>query len=287
MDPFCGTGGFLTEFYKLLSNRIGNNSEIDAVQLANESFYGYDINPSNTTRTKINMYLAGDGISDVEKRDSLALSDTDVTKALDTSNRQEKFDYVVTNVPYGKGKIAVNPAVTNNKRLEINALIKVVSILNPLGRALVIIPDGILESPSLASIRQWFVKNCKINFVVSLPKFAFAPYTKEKTYAVSFTKRDTALCSLEELTSTDERFWAYIIDNDGYANSDKRFATGRQDENGKWMHNELSVWYDKNGAVHKSLMEEKYGTEGREQKEEERFYNEWGKEIPGKKYGFI
>ncbi len=287
VDPFCGTGGFLTEFYKLLSNRIGNNSEIDAVQLANESFYGYDINPSNTTRTKINMYLAGDGISDVEKRDSLALSDTDVTKALDTSNRQEKFDYVVTNVPYGKGKIAVNPAVTNNKRLEINALIKVVSILNPLGRALVIIPDGILESPSLASIRQWFVKNCKINFVVSLPKFAFAPYTKEKTYAVSFTKRDTALCSLEELTSTDERFWAYIIDNDGYANSDKRFATGRQDENGKWMHNELSVWYDKNGAVHKSLMEEKYGTEGREQKEEERFYNEWGKEIPGKKYGFI
>ena len=84
--------------------------------------------------TKINMYLAGDGISDVEKRDSLAVSDTDVTKALDTSKRPEKFDYVVTNVPYGKGKIAVNPAVTNNKRLEINALIKVVSILNPLGK---------------------------------------------------------------------------------------------------------------------------------------------------------
>ena len=287
VDPFCGTGGFLTEFYKLLRDRIDEGSEIDATQLANESFYGYDINPSNTTRTKINMYLAGDGISDVEKRDSLAVSDTDVTKALDTSKRPEKFDYVVTNVPYGKGKIAVNPAVTNNKRLEINALIKVVSILNPLGKALVIVPDGILESPSLASIRQWFVKNCKINFVISLPKFAFAPYTKEKTYAVSFTKRDNALCSLEEQSLSDERFWAYIIDNDGYANSDKRFATGRRELSGKWMHNELSVWSDKNGVVHKSLMEEKYGTDGREQKPEERYYNEWGKEIAGKKYGFI
>ena len=287
VDPFCGTGGFLTEFYKLLRDRIDKGSEIDAAQLANESFYGYDINPSNTTRTKINMYLAGDGISDVEKRDSLAIADTDVTKALDTSGRPEKFDYVVTNVPYGKGKIAVNPVVTNNKRLEINALIKVVSVLNPSGKALVIVPDGILESPSLASIRQWFVKNCKINFVISLPKFAFAPYTKEKTYAVSFTKRNTALCTLEEQTLNDERFWAYIIDNDGYANSDKRFATGRRDQDGKWMHNELSVWSDKNGIVHKSLMEEKYGTDGREQKAGERYYNEWGKEIEGKKYGFI
>lgn len=287
VDPFCGTGGFLTEFYKLLSNRIDESLEIDAAQLANESFYGYDINPSNTTRTKINMYLAGDGISDVEKRDSLAADDTDVTDALDTPKRPEKFDYVITNVPYGKGKTLVDSNITKNKRMEINALIKVVSILKPLGKALVIIPDGILESPSLASIRQWLIKNCKINFVISLPKFAFAPYTKEKTYAVSFTKRSTALNSLDEQTLGDERFWAYIIDNDGYANSDKRFATGRRDERGKWLHNELSVWYDGKGIEQKSLIEEKYGSDGREQNSEEKYYDEWGHEILGKKYGFI
>lgn len=241
VDPFCGTGGFLTEFYKLLSSRLDEKPEIDAAQLANESFYGYDINPSNATRTKINMYLAGDGISDVERRDSLAENDTDVIKALDTTERPEKFDYVITNVPYGKGKVVVDSTVTNNKRMEINALVKVVSILKPSGKALAIVPDGILESPSLAPIREWLIRNCKINFVVSLPKFAFAPYTKEKTYAISFTKRKAELISVEEQEINDEKFWSYIIDNDGYANSDKRFPTARISESGKWMHNELSV----------------------------------------------
>ncbi|MCI8306470.1 MAG: N-6 DNA methylase [Lachnospiraceae bacterium] len=287
VDPFCGTGGFLTEFYKLLGSRIDAGLDINAAQLANESFYGYDINPSNSTRTKINMYLAGDGVSDVEKRDSLALEDTDVIKALDTPERPEKFDYVITNVPYGKGKWVVNSTVTNNKRMEINALIKVVSILKPSGKALVIVPDGILESPSLASIRQWLVKNCKINFVISLPKFAFAPYTKEKTYAISITKRNNAFHSVEEQELYDEKFWAYIIDNDGYANSDKRFLTGKLDGSGKWLHNELSIWYDDKGRVHKSLIEEKYGVDGKEQNADEMYYNEWGREITGKKYGFI
>lgn len=287
VDPFCGTGGFLTEFYKLLGSRIDAGLEINAAQLANESFYGYDINPSNATRTKINMYLAGDGVSEVDRRDSLALADTDIIKALDTQDRPEKFDYVITNVPYGKGKVVVDSTVTNNKRMEINALIKVVSILKPSGKALVIVPDGILESPSLASIRQWLIRNCKINFVVSLPKFAFAPYTKEKTYAISFTKRKTVLSSVEEQEVNDEKFWAYIIDNDGYANSDKRFPTARVDERGKWLHNELAIWYDDKGKVQKSLIEEKYGIDGREQHSDERYYNEWGKEILGKKYGFI
>lgn len=75
------------------------------------------------------MYLAGDGVSDVERRDSLAVADTDVIKALDTVERPEKFDYVITNVPYGKGKVVVDSTVTHNKRMEINALVKVVSIL--------------------------------------------------------------------------------------------------------------------------------------------------------------
>lgn len=70
-------GGFLTEFYKLLSSRLDEALEIDAAQLTNASFYGYDINPSNATRTKTNMYLAEEGVSDVERRDSLAEADTD------------------------------------------------------------------------------------------------------------------------------------------------------------------------------------------------------------------
>jgi hypothetical protein len=171
--------------------------------------------------------------------------------------------------------------------MEINALIKVVQILKPAGKALVIIPDGILESPSLSPIREWFIKNCEINFIVSLPKFAFAPYTKEKTYAVSFTKRVVPYNTVDEEDLKNERFWAYIIDNDGYANSDKRFVTDLTDKSGKWLHNELSYWYDEKGTLHKSLLEEKYGKSGKEQGDNEKYYDEWDNLIEGKKYGFV
>ena len=96
------------------------------------------------------------------------------------------------------------------------------------GKALIILPDGIFESPSLASLREWLVKQCLIDKIVGLPKFAFAPYTKEKTYALFITKREVPLDSVERAARNGERIWCYIVDNDGFANSDKRFPTSRK-----------------------------------------------------------
>ncbi|MCL1810387.1 MAG: SAM-dependent methyltransferase, partial [Clostridiales bacterium] len=284
VDPFCGTGGFLTEFFKILKQRVSYDCKVDLVELAQKSFFGYDINPSNTTRTRINMYLAGDGLSEAERRDSLALSSTDVLKGLDV-DISEKFDFVVTNVPYGAGKVAIEPKTTGSKRMEANALIKVIKLLKPTGKALVIIPDGVLEAPTLAPVRKYLVTQCRIDFICSLPKFAFAPYTKEKTYAVAFTKRKAPFRDIDHAYLCAERFWAYIIDNDGYANSDKRFETGLKDKNGRWLHNELSVWHDENGTEHPSLIEEKFVIG--EQQGSEKYGDEWDNDIPGKKYGYI
>ena len=56
--------------------------------------------------------------------------------------------------------------------------------------------------------------------IISLPKFAFAPYTKEKTYAVYLQKKNKAATRIQK-----KPVWIYIIDNDGLANSDTRFPT--------------------------------------------------------------
>ena len=83
--------------------------------------------------------------------------------------------------------------------------------------------DGVLENPSYMLMRKELLEKCDIQAIVSLPKFAFAPYTKEKTYALFFTKRS------DEVTKTQKNtIWLYIIDNDGLANSDKRFPTKRR-----------------------------------------------------------
>lgn len=270
-DPACGTGGFLTEVFKHINCLFSES--IDVNHFSSQSIHGYDIFPENITKTKINLYLAGDGFSEMESFDSL------------TSKIDKKFDYIVTNPPYGDGQTIIDVGVINNSRLDINFLIKIVNMLASSGKALVVIPDGILEAPSLADLREWLIKQCKVDKIVGLPVFAFAPYTKEKTYALFLTKRNKPLASSEEAEKNHERVWFYIVDNDGYVNSDKRFPTKKKDETGKWLHDELSDWVDANGTDQDCLLIERW--KKKEQSVGEKFCDEFGVPIEGKKYGYV
>lgn len=275
-DPACGTGGFLTETFKYISNKSKN---IDVQQLAQKSFYGYDLYEDNIVRAKVNMYLAGDGVSEIEKQNSLTLT--------------KKFNYVVTNPPYGsgekvtntilrtvrdkKGVISIGYVKYESSRNEVNFLLKIIDLLLPNGRGLLILPDGIFESTKLNVVREHLIRTCKIEFIISLPKFAFAPYTKEKTYAIAIKKREQPI---EGEEYPDESFWMHIIDNDGYANSDKKFKTDRVDATGKWLHNELDGYTDIAGRWHESSLFKHYVAN---KQLEKNYYNEWGDEIKGDK----
>lgn len=302
-DPFCGTGGMLTESFKHIRMYCNDKyPSLDTTEVAKKVIYGYDIIESNVGKTKINMTLAEDGYSIIEQRDSLT-----------TLNTYDIFDYIITNVPYGEGQkegivknllpvkakntiddrtIIINKIKkfemdNNTQKLEYNALIKVVQILKEGGKAIVIIPDGILENPSFAKMREWLLVKCKIDMIISLPKYAFAPYTKEKTYAVFLQKRRTydeeMIETLQDIDN-DEKIYAYILDNDGYANSDKQYETSLKDKNGKPMHNEVVEYFDVEGEFHQSIMEQICKARP---EDTENHYNEWGNKIEGKKYGYI
>jgi len=268
-DPACGTGGFLIESFKhFATNTVG----VDAIDLAKKSIYGFDIYPANAVRSRINMYLAGDGFSRIDSLNSLRELDDGV-----------KFDYILTNPPFGKGDYRVDSSVISNKRKEINFLIKVVKMLKSHGKALIIVPDGILEAPTLSPLRKWLLENCVVEKIIGLPKHEFAPYTHEKTYVLFLKRRPSSISDLNEIST--ERIWMYIVDTDGYANSDKRFRTGKKASNGKWLHDELSLWRDSKGAFHISLLEEKW--KKKIQSAGEKYTNEWNREIEGSKYGYI
>ena len=83
----------------------------------------------------------------------------------------------------------------------------------------------------------------------------------------------------------DPDIWSYIVDNDGFANSDKRFRTDRMDENGKYLHDEFSQWRGIDGSTNDSLIIERY--KRKKQLPEEEFFNEWNEKIEGSKYGYI
>lgn len=282
-DPCCGTGGFLTESFKYIKEYcIKHHPELDTSDLANKIIIGYDINNNSIGRTRINMTLAGDGFSDIQRLNSLISPDvaTDI-------------DYILTNVPYGQGDVAINDPNSedeflksnNNKRLELNFVIKIIQILKKGGKASIIVPEGLLEAPTLAPFRAYLLKQCKVTTIISLPKFAFAPYTKWKTYVIFIEKRMKPLKSIDQVLAKNEKIWAYIVDNDGYANSDKRFPTSLLGEKGAWIHNELQEYIDDDGVKQSSKIEQRY--EANAEDEDKIYYNEWNEAIKGKKYGFI
>lgn len=278
-----GTGGFLTESFKYIKDYCEKyHPELNTSELAQQIIIGYDINNNSIGRTRINMTLAGDGFSVIQRLNSL--SSNEIKKDL---------DYILTNVPYGKGDFAINDPncddeflkSNNNKRLELNFVIKVIEMLKKGGRASIIVPEGLLEAPTLAPFREYLFKNVRVTTIISLPKFAFAPYTKWKTYVIFIEKRMNPLNSIEEVVAKNEKIWAYIVDNDGYANSDKRFVTGLKDDNGMWLHNELQEYIDQNGVKQSSLIEQKY--QAKAEDETQIYYNEWNEVIEGKKFGYI
>lgn len=256
LDPACGTGGFLTESFKVLMNNYESSGTLttEAKQfLSKECFYGIDVRPENISRTRLNMFLVGDGHTHMycentllpnKKEDNIFETETEI---------KNKFNYIITNPPYGIGKIKAETTAISSTRMEVAFLYKIISLLKIGGKACIIIPDGIFENPSYKNLRNDILEKCTINSVISLPKFAFAPYTKEKTYALFLEKRSDKKTKIQ---SSD--IWMYIIDNDGLANSDKRFPTKLRDEKKGWLHDEISGWVNQNGEEEVGLLEKRW-----------------------------
>lgn len=246
LDPACGTGGFLTETYKVLyDNYLKSNTLTEDAKkfLKKECIYGIDVKQENVSRTKLNMFLVGDGHNHIAKENTLqVLKGKDVLKRLDWS----KFDYIITNPPYGNGTIKSTSNSITTRRFELAFISKIIDMLKDKGKACTIIPDGFFENPSYGKFRKEVLEKVNISAIVSLPKFAFAPYTKEKTYALFMEKKNSKNTKIQQTP-----IWMYIIDNDGYANSDKRFQTKLKNADGSWMHDEITSWFSKIELVEK------------------------------------
>jgi len=253
IDPACGTGGFLTESFKVLLSNYQKSGTLspDAIHfLSKKCFYGVDVKEDNISYTKLNMFLVGDGHTHMYVENTLKPSKETSKKIL-----SQRFQYAITNPPYGSGTIAADTNAISSTRREIAFICEIIKLLKIGGKGCIITPDGILENPSYKAFRNEILEKCDIYAIVSLPKFAFAPYTKEKTYALFIKKRS------EKITQKQHSpIWMYIIDNDGFANSDQRFPTSLRDEHTGWLHNEILGWIDNNGIEQLSLLEKRWLT---------------------------
>lgn len=293
MDPSCGTGGMLTESFKVLKNNYENtNTYTEEAQehLSKKCFYGIDIRSENISRTRLNMFLVGDGHTNMYQNNSLKPEKKEGSIFLENN----QYDYIITNPPYGAGTVMAATDVLNSFRMEVAFIYKNIDLLNIGGRACVITPDGILENPSFKKLRQELMEVCKIEAIVSLPKFAFAPYTKEKTYAIFFQKKHKRNYNPNEKKGSrptgkfqEDPIWMYIIDNDGYANSDKRFPTRLRGDNQQWLHDEVSGYSDDQGIEKKSILVQKWKIADDKATNGTEWLTDKGQKVKLRKCGFI
>lgn len=212
-DPFCGTGGFLTESF----NYIKENTIIDSKeeeQLKEKTIFGREIT-KNARLGKMNMILHGDGHSGVEQINSLE------------NPVDSKYDVVITNMPFSQ-KITREIWNEEKKKYEkknnithlyYNSLAKNsgdgVCILHCFkavkkgGRMALVVPEGVLFRRELKEVRKHLLDNAKLETVVSLPQGAFLPYTGVKTSILYFTNCHSG--------KTQDKIWYFDVKNDGFS----------------------------------------------------------------------
>lgn len=255
IDPSCGTGGLLTECYSYLEQEYVNilqrkEARITEV-LSKDIFSGIDIKDDLVKKSKLNMFFAGDGHTQLYQGDSLDLSNSPAIKFYENCDKN-KWNVLISNPPYGKGK-------------EYLFIEKYIKALKYGGRVGIIIPNGVLENPTKVDFRKMLITNIKIESIISLNKYVFAPYTKQKTYILIGYKREKNI--IDEINNNfieggklnygrknasfekiKDKIWEYILDYDGFNLGDNRWPTNLiavEEDKPVYIHNDIPEVVDK------------------------------------------
>ncbi len=210
-DPAGGTGGFFLATHDYVSNP--KNYSLDKAQkqfLKTQTFKGWEIVDSAARLCVMNLYLHGIGGEDspIIVGDSLA------------SDPGDRFDYVMTNPPFGKKSsitvVAENGkaeketltyerndfwATTSNKQL--NFLQHVKTLLKINGCAAIVVPDNVLfEGGAGETVRRELLKQCDVHTLLRLPTGIF--YAQGVKANVLFFDRKPA-----SETPWTQKLWIY------------------------------------------------------------------------------
>lgn len=184
VDPCCGSGGFLLSAKTYLEDP--SHYKLDKDQkafLRDGTFYGWEIVPSTYRLCLMNLFLHN--IGRVEEMPPIRRNDSLL------SDPGERFDYVLTNPPFGKkssysftneqGEQEEEEgtynrqdfwAITSNKQL--NFVQHIHTILKTNGTAAVVVPDNVLfEGGAGETVRKKLLQTTNLHTILRLPTGIF------------------------------------------------------------------------------------------------------------------
>lgn len=170
-DPACGTSGFLMVAYEwLMEASKGALERKDVLRIKKQTYYGQELVPRPRRLALMNLFLHGLE-PQIYLRDSLYEPD-----------RGERYDCILTNPPFGTKGANQAPVrddftvSTSNKQL--NFIQHVVTILNPGGRAAMVLPDNVLFSDEAGDVFKYLMEDCNVHTLLRLPNGTFTPYSQ-------------------------------------------------------------------------------------------------------------
>ena len=164
-DPFCGTGGFLTETFRHISQQRALT--VDTLETLNrKTVFGSEI--TTTARiAKMNMILFGDGHSGVSQRDSLR------------TDSEDQYDNVLSNIPFSQNVSqdvlnVVGGTVINVKDADEACVLKCFNSLKVGGSMAIVVPEGLLVNRKHKEFLRFILRTAKVRMLVRLPRGCFA-----------------------------------------------------------------------------------------------------------------
>ncbi|WP_454104835.1 HsdM family class I SAM-dependent methyltransferase [Micrococcus aloeverae] len=148
-----------------------------------------------------------------------------------------KYSLILANPPFAgsldaEGVSSDLQRVVKTKKTELLFLALFLRLLQPGGRAAVIVPDGVLFGSSKAhkDLRRMLVEDHHLQAVVKLPSGVFKPYAGVSTAILFFRRTDSG---------GTQNVWFYDVCADGYSLDDKRTpveANDLPDLVQRWQH---------------------------------------------------
>ena len=206
LDPACGHGGFLLETKELIWNNI--ESETERIRVVSNLF-GVDKDLFLAKISRLYLDILSNGKSNIFCEDSL---DPNSYRApAKESIKNESFDYIFTNPPFGvkipindskilnnfqlghtwknlNGKWEMQNIVTKQQSPQVLFIERCVQLLKDRGKLGIVLPEGIFGNPSDRYIWKYLTSNGKILGIISLNQNVFQPYTSNKTSILFFQK---------------------------------------------------------------------------------------------------
>jgi type I restriction enzyme M protein len=194
LDPASGTGGFLVEAFKYLSDQVKTVG--DRKTLQERSLFGGEPKSLPFLLCQMNLLLHGLDSPRIDPENSLRFK-------LNEIGEKDRVDVILTNPPFGgeeekgiQGNFPEDRQTAETALLFLQLIMrKLRRVRGPVGktaRAAVVVPNGTLFGDGVcARIKEELLKEFNLHTIVRLPNGVFAPYTPIPTNLLFFDRSGT------------------------------------------------------------------------------------------------